>query len=44
MLATLAANDFGYITSDDLVTRNLGTLETRAGSSVSKVISSIGTT
>ena len=28
MLATVAANDFGYITSDDLVTRNLGTLET----------------
>ncbi len=28
MLATVAANDFGYITIDDLVTRNLGTLET----------------
>ena len=28
MLATVAANDFGYITSDDLVTRNLGTFQT----------------
>jgi cellobiose phosphorylase len=28
MLATVAANDFGYITIDDLVTRNLSTLET----------------
>jgi cellobiose phosphorylase len=28
MLATVAANDFGYITIDDLVTRNLATLET----------------
>ena len=28
MLATVAANDFGYITIDDLITRNLGTLET----------------
>jgi cyclic beta-1,2-glucan glucanotransferase len=28
MLATVAANDFGYITMDDLTTRNLGTLET----------------
>src|SRR6059058_3008124 len=28
MLATVAANDFGYVTIDDLVTRNLGTLET----------------
>jgi cyclic beta-1,2-glucan synthetase len=28
MLATVAANDFGYITIDELVTRNLGTLET----------------
>ena len=28
MLATVAANDFGYITIDDLVTRNLGTFET----------------
>ncbi len=28
MLATVAANDFGYITIDDLVTRNLGTVET----------------
>ncbi|MDQ3200450.1 MAG: protein ndvB, partial [Verrucomicrobiota bacterium] len=28
MLATVAANDFGYITIDDLVRRNLGTLET----------------
>ena len=28
MLATVAANDFGYITIDDLVSRNLGTLET----------------
>src|SRR5437899_3832836 len=28
MLATVAANDFGYITIDDLVARNLGTLET----------------
>src|SRR6059058_2258848 len=28
MLATAAANDFGYITIDDLVVRNLGTLET----------------
>jgi cyclic beta-1,2-glucan synthetase len=28
MLATVAANDFGYITIDDLVERNLGTLET----------------
>src|SRR5213595_3269647 len=28
MLATVAANDFGYITIDDLVVRNLGTLET----------------
>jgi cyclic beta-1,2-glucan synthetase len=28
MLATVSANDFGYITIDDLVTRNLGTLET----------------
>ncbi|HVI82570.1 MAG TPA: glucoamylase family protein [Chthoniobacterales bacterium] len=27
MLATVAANDFGYITIDDMVTRNLGTLE-----------------
>ncbi len=28
MLATVAASDFGYITIDDLVARNLGTLET----------------
>jgi cyclic beta-1,2-glucan synthetase len=28
MLATVAANDFGYITIDDLVTRNLATLKT----------------
>ena len=28
MLATVETNDFGYITSDDLVARNLGTLET----------------
>src|SRR6266446_6812762 len=28
LLATVAANDFGYITIDDLVARNLGTLET----------------
>jgi len=28
MLATVAANDFGYITVDDLVERNLSTLET----------------
>jgi len=28
MLATVAANDFGYITIDDLVERNLRTLET----------------
>jgi len=28
MLATVAANDFGYITIDDLVARNLATLET----------------
>src|SRR4029453_14246877 len=28
MLATVAANDFGHITIDDLVARNLGTLET----------------
>src|SRR5216117_2015876 len=28
MLATVAANDFGYITIDDLVARNLRTLET----------------
>ena len=28
ILATVAANDFGYITIDDLVARNLGTLET----------------
>jgi cyclic beta-1,2-glucan synthetase len=28
MLASVAANDFGYITIDDLVARNLGTLET----------------
>ncbi|PYL61556.1 MAG: hypothetical protein DMF24_06780, partial [Verrucomicrobia bacterium] len=28
MLATVAANDFGYITIDDLVERNLHTLET----------------
>ncbi len=28
MLATVAANDFGYITIDELVGRNLGTLET----------------
>ncbi len=28
MLATVAANDFGYITIDDFVARNLGTLET----------------
>ncbi len=28
MLATVAANDFGYLTVDDLVTRNLGTLQT----------------
>src|SRR5213592_2571002 len=28
MLATVAANDIGYITIDDLVARNLGTLET----------------
>jgi cyclic beta-1,2-glucan glucanotransferase len=28
MLATVAANDLGYITTDDFVTRNLGTLET----------------
>jgi cyclic beta-1,2-glucan synthetase len=28
MLATVAANDFGYITIDDLVARNLGTMET----------------
>jgi cellobiose phosphorylase len=28
MLATMAANDFGYVTIDDLVARNLGTLET----------------
>ncbi len=28
MLATVAANDFGYITTEDLVARNLGTLET----------------
>ena len=28
MLATVAANDFGYITLDDVVARNLGTLET----------------
>src|SRR6476620_8541195 len=28
MLATVAANDFGYITIDDLVDRNLRTLET----------------
>jgi cyclic beta-1,2-glucan synthetase len=28
MLATVAANDFGYVTIDDLVARNLGTLET----------------
>src|SRR5437879_12253612 len=28
MLATVAANDFGYMTIDDLVERNLGTLAT----------------
>jgi cyclic beta-1,2-glucan glucanotransferase len=28
LLATVAANDFGYITIDDLIMRNLGTLET----------------
>ncbi len=28
MLATVAANDFGYLTVDDLAGRNLGTLET----------------
>lgn len=28
LLATVAANDFGYITIDDLVARSLGTLET----------------
>ena len=28
MLATVAASDFGYLTIDDLLTRNLGTLET----------------
>src|SRR4029077_17638820 len=28
ILATVAANDFGYITIDDFVARNLGTLET----------------
>ncbi|PYJ51455.1 MAG: hypothetical protein DME87_03265, partial [Verrucomicrobia bacterium] len=28
MLATVAASDFGYITIEDLVARNLGTLET----------------
>src|SRR5438067_11811243 len=28
MLATVAANDFGYITLDDVAARNLGTLET----------------
>src|SRR5205823_13322327 len=28
MLATVAANDFGYITIDDLVERNIRTLET----------------
>src|SRR6266481_5123982 len=28
LLATVAANDFGYITIDDLVARNLATLET----------------
>ena len=28
MLSTIAANDFGYITIDDFVARNLGTLET----------------
>ena len=28
MLSTVAANDFGYITIDDLLTRNLSTLET----------------
>jgi len=28
MLATVAANDFGYITIEELVARNLGTLET----------------
>src|SRR5437660_10039586 len=28
MLATVSANDFGYITIDDLVERNLRTLET----------------
>jgi cyclic beta-1,2-glucan synthetase len=28
MLANVAANDFGYITIDDLMARNLGTLET----------------
>ena len=31
MLATIAANDFGYLTVDDLAGRNLGTLETLAG-------------
>jgi len=38
MLATVAANDFGYMTIDDLVDRNLRTLETLAGLSVSKAI------
>ena len=28
MLATVAANDFGYLTLDDLTARNLATLET----------------
>src|SRR5205085_6693106 len=28
LLATVAANDFGYITIEELVARNLGTLET----------------
>ncbi len=31
MLATVAANDFGYITIDDLAARNLGTLTTLEG-------------
>ncbi len=43
MLATVAANDFGYITVDDLVERNLRTLETLVGSNVSKAIFLIGT-
>ena len=43
MLATVSANDFGYITIDDFVERNLRTLEPWISSGVSKGIFLIGT-